>query len=1818
MTALDGPRKVHVVPSPGWLRAIQLVVAILLLLELPALHPCFGAVRINEVMAENDGGLRDLDDSSPDWIEIYNDSAVSVDLAGWHLTDSPTNLARWTFPTTILQGGAYLLVFASGKNRAVAGAELHTDFALDSAGGYLALVQPDGVTVVHFIQYSSQRANVSFGTTREVFPTPLVNPGAMARVFVPSNGISGLAWTAPGFADAGWPASNAPVGFSATLIGTTLLALDFNERGVSEPVNTEPGFESFVINSNVSATAIQIPPTTRHFNGISVTVSNTAPFGYDDRNRGTPANSGAFTETLLLRDFIFSQDSGTGGLDVTVAGLAPGGMYRFTVWSYDNGSSGNRVSDWFANGVTVTNNYSFGGQNLPTSNEQYRFTFETIADGAGQVLLSGRRDASNISFGVFLNALRIVSLSSSPTTTGLAGLMLSNNATAYLRFPFSVVSDPSLISSLKLRMRYDDGFVAYLNGQVIASRNAPALATWNSTATQAHSGAAFEEILIEASPGLLLPGANVLAIQGLNVAADDLDFTIAAELIGESFGETGERYFLPPTPGAVNNAGYLGLVADTKFSRNRGFYEAPFSLSITSATAGAEIRFTTNGSPPSPTNGFVFTSPITIGRHSFVRAAAFKEGSIPSDIDTHSYIFLRDVLRQSNSLAGYPTTWEGTYPADYEMDSNVVKHAFYGQTISNDLRSIPVLSIVTEFDGLWGPTRGIYNHATSTHDADIGQDWERAASAELILPEGTNGRTAFAVNCGIRMQGNASRFNARTPKHSIRLLFKSEYGPTKLRYPWFAGDVEEFDNIVLRAAGFVDGWPSRYSDTTVIPGGGGLIGLRYRPETSTYLRDVWVKASHRDMGWMASRSDWVHLYINGLYWGIYNPAERLDAAFVAGHLGGNELDWDVLVGDDAVFNAAVADGNKDDWTTMMAIVNAGITSDAAYQALAGLVDLDSLIDYMLLHIYVESEDWPHHNWYAAHRRANPTNASPATKWTFLTWDQELSLDRLVRRNQINVGTGGNQLDSPGRIYSQLRAYPEFRIRFGDRIQKHLFNGGALTPDANVARFAALANVITNALVGESARWGDAREFTIGANPGTGQTFTRDEWWVPELQKLYTNFFQTLTADNIARFRAGNLYPLLGPPQFSKFGGDISNGFALVLTHTNSTGILFYTIDGSDPRVYGTGAVAPNASAYTEPISFNAPTLVRSRVLIGTQWSALVEAVFYPPQDLSRLAVTEIMFNPAAAGFVDGDEFEFLELKNTGTNTLNLGGLHFSGINYFFPLDATLPAGGFRLLVRNPQEFANRYPGVVFHGVYSGRLANEGEAISLLLPAAGKLLSVDYRDTPPWPAAADGHGFSLVPRVSNPAASSDNGQDWRASANVGGSPGTDDPQPLIPAVLINELIANPTPPAPDAVELFNPGTESVNIGGWFLTDDSTIPTKYRIPDGTTIPANGYLTFTETNFNATPGTNNSFAFGARGDEVFLFSGDVQTNLTGYSHSFAFGDSPPGVSFGRHVNSIGDEDLVAQVAASFGTANPGPAIGPIVISEIQYHPEPGGDEFIEFANISTSAVLLFDAAFPSNTWRVSGLGYSFPAGVTVPAKSWLLVVATNPASFRTKYAVPPEVLILGPYTGGLQDSGERLQVQRPGMADTNGTPYYTVDLVRYNDRAPWPPAADGSGASLQRHDLAAYGNDPIHWEAATPTPGRPADPVDTDGDGLPDYWEAANATDPLVADAQADPDADGATNLEEFGAGTNPQSALSSLKLVVLAVGPALTKLQFLAVPNRDYSVLRSDSLGTPTWLTLQDVTAGSEPRLITIDDIGPVLASRFYRVVTPRLP
>ncbi len=1182
-------------------------------------------------------------------------------------------------------------------------------------------------------------------------------------------------------------------------------------------------------------------------------------------------------------------------------------------------------------------------------------------------------------------------------------------------------------------------------------------------------------------------------------------------------------FFNPPSPGVANTGGYADYVGDTKFSVNRGFFDTPFDLTISTGTAGAAIRYTTNGAPPTATTGIVYAGPLSIRATTVLRAAAFKNGFQPSNVDTQTYLFLSDVIHQStNGVAppGWPTSW-GANIVNYGMDPRIVDSATYRDQIIPALKSIPTFCVVTDLKNLFDPGTGIYANASQDSIA-----WERPVSLELIYPDGTKG---FQIDAGIRIRGGFSR-STDNPKHAFRFFFRDAYGAAKLKYPLFGNaGTDEFDAIDIRT--FENYSWSFQGDTRGV-----------------FIRDQSSRDTQLAMGRQGERGNYYHLYINGQYWGLYNTCERPEAAYAATYYGGSKEDYDVIKVEAGPYTINATDGDMAAWARLYNAAKAGLTNNADYFKLEGrnadgspnpayenLLDVDNLIDYMLVILYGGNLDAPisnflgntsPNNWYG---QRDHTGAHGGFR--FNTHDSEHTLLDVSENRTGPFGTATSwplNKSNPQYIWQQLSVNAEFRMRVADRVQKHFFNGGALTPEAERARFAARTNEIFAAVVGESARWGDSK---------TSTPLTRDKNWLPTANGILGAYMGQRTTTVLAQLKAKKLYPAVVAPVFGQFGGNVPAGFQVSLSAP--AGLLYYTTDGSDPRLLG-GAGSRAAKPYNAPFPINRTTTVRARVLSGSDWSALTEATFTIIQTFDTLLVTEVMYHPTGTPDVDGDHFEFIELKNVGGTELDLSGVHFTnGVSFTFPSGTRLAAGKFAVLVSDHDAFTNRYPGVPVAGVYGGKLSNSGERLTLVHAVGTTIFDVTYNNAAPWPPSADGLGFSLVPVNANANADPNDVANWRASTLPGGSPGTDDPALDLPAIVVNEALAHTDPPELDAVELFNPGPAPADISGWFLTDDRTQPKKYRIPGPRVLPAGGYFVVDESAFNAADQGANAFRLDSHGDAVWLYSADAQGNLTGYSEGFSFPASANGVSFGRYTNSVGEVQYPPQLALTFGADNSGPRVGPVVLNEIQYQPAPGQVEFIELKNIASTNVPLFDVDFPTNTWRVTGADFSFPTNVTLPPGGLAVIADSDPALFRSRFGIPAEVPVFGPFGGNLQDSGERLELQRPDKPYpvTNQlnevsyfVPYVAVDSVRYNDKLPWPTNAAGFGPSLERKAATAYADDPANWAASF---GAPSPGFDSNAnrpplvDAGPDQNFPAASAFPLVASLAGSATDDGKPN-------------------------------------------------------------------------------------------
>jgi hypothetical protein len=356
--------------------------------------------------------------------------------------------------------------------------------------------------------------------------------------------------------------------------------------------------------------------------------------------------------------------------------------------------------------------------------------------------------------------------------------------------------------------------------------------------------------------------------------------------------------------------------------------------------------------------------------------------------------------------------------------------------------------------------------------------------------------------------------------------------------------------------------------------------------------------------------------------------------------------------------------------------------------------------------------------------------------------------------------------------------------------------------------------------------------------------------------------------------------------------------------------------------------------------------------------------------------------------------------------------------------------------------------------------------------------------------ADGGGASIVPVNPSPDASQNDPSQWRMSFSVNGSPGADDAG----VVVINEILTHTDEPLCDAIELYNPGTSTVNIGGWYLSDSKANPAKYRIPDGTEIGAGKYKSFDTTAFNVKPDSSTSFTLNSHGESVWLFSNPLGCN-EGYCYGVTFGELENGVSIGRYVNSQGEEFFVPQKGRSFGEVNQGPLMGPLIISEIMYHSIDDAGDFIEITNVDIAEVSLSHPDLPNFTWKINGAGFSFPAKTTIKPDESIIIASDSLSidAFRTRYSIAADVQIFQ-FKGGLQNGSETIKIEKPEDPYIDNTvsavdsifPYMTFDFVDYSDQKPWPIEADGGGKSLQRVK-DTFGSDVTSWKAADPTPGK-----------------------------------------------------------------------------------------------------------------------------------
>ncbi len=574
-----------------------------------------------------------------------------------------------------------------------------------------------------------------------------------------------------------------------------------------------------------------------------------------------------------------------------------------------------------------------------------------------------------------------------------------------------------------------------------------------------------------------------------------------------------------------------------------------------------------------------------------------------------------------------------------------------------------------------------------------------------------------------------------------------------------------------------------------------------------------------------------------------------------------------------------------------------------------------------------------------------------------------------------------------------------------------------------------------------------------------------------------------------------------------------------------------------------------------------------------------------------LRISEVMYHPALPDGADitEDRLEFIELKNIGTDPLNIGGTFFTAGLIFTNPAITLPAGGYLVIASDPVEFANEHNtnGITVVGGFSGYLSNGNDEIELEDARGETIQRFEYNDD--WYKQTDGNGFSLTmidPANTNTAVWSDKSA-WRPSLNLGGSPGTDDADLPPGSVIINEVLAH-SDTGGDWIEIRNMTDTAIDLSHWFISDDNSDLKKYALPDTTTLPANGFIVVHEAAFNSGA---KPFALSELGDEIILNRALPDGTLQGYQSRRDFNATGKDVSLGRWIDSEGDVQFIPMAAQTPGAENSAPKTGPVLISEIKYSPETNKVEYVELYNSGTETVALYDTEYPTNGWSLTdAVEFVFQTGTTLNSGAFLIVCATNPAAFRAQYSVPAKTTVLGPFSGQLDNSGERLRLYYPGNPEPTLVPQILIESVNYKPTAPWPVLT--SGQSIERISATSPANDPTSWRAAEGfgTPGTsPLSGQPTDKWRL-DCFGSTNA--PLSGNAD-DYDFDGESNLSEFIAGTNPADSNDVIRVEISPLPNGNIEVSVETKPadpaelfglQRYYSLQQNTNLNTGSWNTL----------------------------------
>lgn len=518
---------------------------------------------ITELMAINEKTIQDEDGDYSDWIEIYNPDDKDLSLSGYHITDNLNDLGKWTFPDVKIKRHGYLVVFASGKDRKDPNGNLHTNFKLNNSGETVVLVNPE-MQIVSMVTYPIQAPDVSYGPIINVDTLSLITINDKCKYLIGTSEIPQY-WRELFFDDKDWKEGDGGIGFDL-LEGDLTLAngeelgkptadslADWSDLGEQGFKGWYYGFYNRTQDPDHTYSAKEFYPFPRSEGGFGQ--KNYWNGVYWDWYGGDPP------WTAIGKDFMHPNGVNNGVEHWAIrrwVSYVKGPL--FIQWNIaKKDPSGSGVTGRIFRGDSEVDKVAIDGSDtqgvvrtLVLPNVSVGETIDFCIDPTGP---SG--DSSDISDStIFVAGIWLMPNLSQEITTDIAETMYKNATSMFIRYIFSIYN--LNINRLFLKIKYDDGFAAYINGKMAATFNAPMFLSWDSKALEDRPIilAKKQEIFdLREQISLLKLGKNILAIQVLNSDPKDSTCFLSTELEGKivEYNQEKLRYYAKPTPGYDND-----------------------------------------------------------------------------------------------------------------------------------------------------------------------------------------------------------------------------------------------------------------------------------------------------------------------------------------------------------------------------------------------------------------------------------------------------------------------------------------------------------------------------------------------------------------------------------------------------------------------------------------------------------------------------------------------------------------------------------------------------------------------------------------------------------------------------------------------------------------------------------------------------------------------------------------------------------------------------------------------------------------------------------------------------------------------------------------------------------------------------------------------------------------------------------------------------------------------------------------------------------------------------------------------------------------